>query len=80
MKSCLKTGELLPEEGYEIVGDYTNGRTYAPQRARVVRKEPLMHKYELCLVGIFSTFLSRGKCLKKLIRKNNNVYFVYHMF
>ena len=57
----MKTGDLLPEEGFEVQGDVVNGRKHGgPEKARMWKKKPLMHSYELCSVGPY-TGLNKGK-------------------
>ncbi|XP_033119949.1 uncharacterized protein LOC117119256, partial [Anneissia japonica] len=53
--ACLKTGYFLPEEAYEVVGDDINGENHnGPKRARMWKKELLMHKYKICPVGEYT--------------------------
>ncbi|XP_033116898.1 uncharacterized protein LOC117116888 [Anneissia japonica] len=56
VEACLKVGYLLPEEGFEVQGDVDCGRNHnGPKRARMSKSPLLMHSYEICHMGEYSS-------------------------
>ncbi len=66
VEACLETAQMLPEEGFEVQGDVTQGKQHhGPTKSRTNKGQKLLHNFDICLLGKWR-HIQKCRCILNL--------------